>query len=358
MFLLNTKTEWNDYFSEISPSQTYGPKLFTTTLTSSGPNVYVSNCLFSKCTSTNNGGAISCTSVKYLLIESSTFFSCNTSASNGGAIYITGINECILYKVCSNGCCSTYSGGSSSGQFAHITTNNAASDKNYFNYSSITRCLNEITGSWYNLRLQNGKICCPSINISMNKCYMQPIFFCYGYVSNFVTCLFTYSSFVDNNATAHNCIAIGTTSEIDKIKCCNILRNTQVVLGSRGIILSNGNLTLKDSCILENKANCIFYGSSSSMITLSNCTVDSVTYYNSFTIQNTVTKSFLHALNHISTQNCHSGYDSVGSLTAIPLPTSKEKIKYCFTYKIIRARISDFFSFICLFIFTFIQSYI
>ena len=107
---------------------------------------------------------------------------------------------------------------------------------------------------------------------------------------------------------------------------------------------------IKNSCILDSRANCIFY-SYSYTITLSNCTVDSTSNNGYLIIQNTVTKSFLHALNHMSTQNCHSGYDSAGSLTAIPLPTtSKDKIIYCYTCKIIKARVSDFF--------TFIQSYI
>ena len=88
---------------------------------------------------------------------------------------------------------------------------------------------------------------------------------------------------------------------------------------------------IQDSCILENKANCIFYQASSYTITISNCTVDKTTSYRSFKIQNTVTKSFIHALNHMSTQNCHSEYDAVGALIPItPTPSSKKQI-CCYT---------------------------
>jgi hypothetical protein len=358
MFLLNSKTEWNDYFPIISPSQTYGSSLYTTKQSPSGPNVYVSNCLFSRCTSTSNGGAFSCTSVKCLLIESSSFFTCSTSDRFGGVIYTTGVSECILYKVCGSDCLSTFSSSSSysGGQFAQIYTNNVASDKNYFNYSSVVRCVNEIMRSYHVLDLKYGNICCPSINVSVNRCSTQPVIWCVSYKNlNYVTCSLTYSSFADNNATLHNCFYIGSSSEIYEIKSCNILRNTQVVPDQRGIILTCGSLTIKDSCILENRANRIFYTTSSSYtITLSNCTVDTVTQ--SVTLINTVTKSFIHALKHMSTQNCHSGYDSVGSQTAVPPP--KEKTLYCHTCKIIyyRARISDFFSFHCIFIFSFIHS--
>jgi hypothetical protein len=350
---------WDEYFTG-TPITTLVPGEYNSRQTPTGSSVYVLNCLFNKFTSGSNGGALYFTSVTYLLIESSSFISCKTSSNQGGAVYFSNSGgQCVFYSVCSNDCCSTYSSGSSY-QFAYISVNNGALSKNYFNYSSITRCVNEIKGSQYNLNLYNGKICCPSTNISLNKLDYQPVFWLVPYKeSNSVTCSLTYCSFVDNNSTNDNCIAIGTTGAKNEIIFCNILRNTQVVVGSRGTIQSSGNSAFKDSCILENKANCIFYGLSSGIITLSNCTVDSVTYSNSFTIQNTVTKSFIHALNHISTQNCHSGYDSVGSLIAIP-PTSKpkEKLIFCYTYKIIqyRANVSDFFTFISLFIITFIQS--
>ena len=103
---------------------------------------------------TSDGGALYCSSVTYLLIVSSSFFSCNTS-SNGGAIYFTnaGSGQCVLHEVCGYYCCTT---DKNSGQFAYINVYCSASSKNYVNYSSISRCVNEYSGSHYMLYLANG----------------------------------------------------------------------------------------------------------------------------------------------------------------------------------------------------------
>jgi hypothetical protein len=358
MFLLNTKTAWNDYFPGISPSQTYNSTFYSTKISPSGPNVYVSNSLFSRCISTSNGGAISSTTVKYLLIESTSFFSCSTNNQDGGAIYIRNSNEIILYKVCGYDCCSTHT-SDGDGQFAYIYTSDTASDRISFNYSSITRCVGWESASYWTLYINKGKICLPSVNVSMNKCHYRSGILCYPYLySNSVTFSLAYSSFIDNIATVRNCISSYTAGSMQEIKYCNILRNTQGNLGSVGTIASNGNLAISESCILENKADYIFYQESSYTITLSNCTIDSTSNNGKLTIKNTVTKGFVLALNHMSTQNCNALYDSVGSLTAIPPQPSQETIICYYTCRIIHyhARISDFFALICLFMFTFIHT--
>jgi hypothetical protein len=352
--MFGSKFSWSEYFTD-TPETTLAPGEYNSRQTPTGSSVYVLNCLFNKFTSGSDGGALCLTSATCLLIEFSSFFSCKTSGSKGGAVYFSNDGgQCAFHNICSNDCCSTYS-SISSGQFAYIRVSNSASSKNYFNYSSITRCVNEIKSAEYNLYLYYGKVCCPSTNISLNKCDYQPVFWLDPYKeSNSLTCSITYCSFVDNNSTNDNCIGLGPVGAEHEIKSCNILRNTIVVLSGRGTIHAKGNLMIKDSCILENKANRIFNQESSSYkTTLSNCTVDSTSNNGYLTIQNTVTKSFIHALNHIFTRNCHSGYDSAGSLTAIP-----EKIKYCYTYRIIqyRVKVSDFFTLISLFIITFIHS--
>jgi hypothetical protein len=144
-----------------------------------------------------------------------------------------------------------------------------------------------------------------------------------------------------------------------KIKYCNILRNTQAST-SCGIIHSDGNVMIEDSCILENSATHIFYqGYSSFTITLSNCTVDKTTNNRNLITRNTVTKSFILGLHHMSTQNCQSEYDSIGTLSAIPYVSrpTKKVFCYCFTDKInpCQARISDSFSLNWIFIVTFIH---
>jgi hypothetical protein len=356
MFLLYVRTAWNDFFSGTSPtnlpSQTY-----TSRQNPSNTYVHVSNSLFGPITSTDHGGALYCSSsVTYLLVESTSFFSCKTSGGNGGAIFFSNTNngQCVLYDLCGYDCCTSDTGWNV--QFVYIRVNNGLSSKNYVNYSSISRCVNE--NAWFTLYLYDGKICCQSINLSMNKCRGQFIY-CYPfYDSNSVICSLSYSSFNDNIATYYTCFLLYRTAAKYEIKSCNILRNTQGTLNSEGTIRSDGYLTIDDSCILENKANRNFHQGSSYPITLSNCTVDSTSNNGYLTITNTVTKSFILALNHMSTLNCHSEYDSVGTLNPIiQTPSSSKKQKLCFTYVncFYQSQQRIFFSLLGVFIFNFIH---
>ena len=193
----------------------------------------------------------------------------------------------------------------------------------------------------------------------MNKCHrVSGICFQPFQDLSSVTCSLLYSTFSDNNATEYICIYFERSVAVYEMKCCNILRNTQVILHAEGTIRSAGNLTIADSCILENNANYIFYAYST--ITLSNCTVDSTNHTvlsGGFIIQNTVTKHFILGLNHMSTRNCHSEYDSAITPTAIPYVSRPTKKAFWYIGKKnhYKSRISDFISFNYLFIFTFIH---
>jgi hypothetical protein len=356
------KFSWSEYFPG-SPNTQISRSDYNSRQTPSGESVYVSNCLFRSITTSSNGGALCCTSVTYFLVEFSSFFSCQTSSSHGGAVYFsnTGSGQCVVYGICGNDCSSTYT-SDSYGQFAWILVNNIASNNNYFNYSSISRCLNENSNSRRTLFLNNGKVCCQSVNISMNKCgYRSGIYFYPLLDSNLVTCSLSFSTFSDNFASKYTCIHFYPSGGNYEINCCNIIRNKQTSLDTWGTIRSNGNLMIETSCILENIATYIFYQGYSYTITLSNCTVDSTSNNGYLTTKNTVTKSFILGLHHISTRNCHSEYDSAGYLTAIPYipdvshPTNKV---FCHTCKInhCQIRISDFFLLLnCVFMFTFIH---
>jgi hypothetical protein len=356
-FPIHTKTVWNDYFTGNPTSTLSGEQEITRT--SSDAGVHVSNCFFRSCMSTNSGGALFCTSVTYLLIESSTFFSCITSGQYGGAIYFyNSTGQCVLNEVCGYDCYSIYT-SSSYGQFSRIYLNNSASSKNYMNYSSITRCVNGRSNSYHILRLTYGKICCPSVNISMNKCqYYSAVELVPSADSYSFTGSLTYCSITDNIANGNVCISSSSGGSNCEIKSCNILRNTQVSI-YEGTIYSSDYLKIRDSCILGNNATRTFYASSY-IITVSSCTLDSTSKTGNVEIQNTVTKSFILALNHFSTQNCHSGYDSAGTLTPDiePLPPSKEQMP-CITFRnfFYQPRLSDFFSLTSVFIFNFIHPY-
>jgi hypothetical protein len=349
--ILHYRTAWNDYFPGTNPTTTLVPKEYTSTQTPSDTYVYVSNSLFKQCSSSNNGGALSCSSsVTYLLVESSSFFSCKTSSSYSGAIYFYNTNsgECVLNKLCGNDCCSTVS--SSFGQFARIYVKNAVSNKNYVDYSSITRCVNENSNSCQTLLLYYGKIFCPSVNLSMNKCYYRSAISCNPFSdSSSAICSLSYSSFADNSASGYNCIHFNNDGAKYEMKSCNIIRNTQVDLNSEGTIRLWGNMLIEDSCILENTATYTFNPAGTSYIfTLSNCTVDKTTISaGSLIIRNTITKSFIHALNHMSTQNCHAEYDSAGTLNP-----KKQRIYYS-----CQTRLRDIISTMWVFVFNFVHPY-
>jgi hypothetical protein len=359
LFQIHPITSWNDYFTG-SPTN-YNSRTYDSRHTPSVANVHISNCLFRSMTSGSEGGALYCSSsVSYLLVESTSFFSCKTSAQYGGAIYFSNDNaQSVLHEVCGYDCCSTPSSGSGHYQFAYISVNNAISSKNYANYSSIIRCINQISNSHHMSCLRNGNIRCPSVNMSMNKCPYVSGITLYPYAdSNSITCSLTYCSITDNNAPGSICIHLWTGSANFEIKSCNVIRNIQNNLDSRGIFYTCGYLKIKDSCILENIATYIFYAYDSSTITLLNCTVDSTTRTGSLKMQNTVTKSFILALNHMSNLICQAEYDVVGYLSPIiqtPSPSKKQKL-YCscenFFYQ---CQLRFFFSLLGVFLFNFIH---
>jgi hypothetical protein len=332
------KLSWNDYFTgTVSPTITPGQYSSTQTPTSS--NVYIFGCFFINCTSSSGGGAVYCSSTaKYVLVESTTFLTCRSNG-DGGAIasYNT---ENVFNRVCGNDCCTL---GASYGQFTHKDTSGSATSKNYINYSSIVRCVNQVSSSYETLRHCSGKLLYSSNNISMNKCYYRPGFICHPTSdSNSFTGSLLYSTFANNSALSDNCIMFNRGGAKYEIISCNILRNTQVNLGSTGTIHTTGILMIDDSCILENTATYIFYSSSSSYpITLYKCTVDKTGNNGYLTTQRTVDKSFILALNHISTENCHSEYDSAGSLTVFQYNSHCDKVFSCHC----KAKLSDFFSF-------------
>jgi hypothetical protein len=347
---------WSDYF-------TGSPTIIQTQTaqTPSGTSVHVLNSLFRSITSSDRGAALLCTSVTYLLIESSSFFSCRTSYNYGGTIcfYNSG-GQCVLHEVCGYDCCSTYTGGNAHDQFSYTKVKNDASSKNYVNYSSIIRCVNDNSNSYHTMRHYYGKQYYQSFNLSMNKCYGRVTYY-YPYSdSNYATCSLLYSTFADNIASGHTFITLETSGAKYEIKYCNILRNTQANLGSCGTFYIYAYLNVEDSCILENKANYIFYHAFSSYTTtISRCTVDKTASTGNVIFQNTVTKSFILALNHMSTRNCYSEYDSVGTLTPITQPSSLKKQKlYCSCEKFfLQLRLRDVVSLISILIFNYNQLY-
>ena len=150
--MLHSRIAWIDFYNSAQPTP-INKQTYTSGFSTSSQSVYISNSLFKSITSSSQGGALCCsTSVEYLLIESTSFFSCKTSSGNGGAIYFSNENngQCVLHEICGYDCCTT---SGDKGQFTWIFANNAASSKNYFEYSSIARCVSESSSSWYTILL-------------------------------------------------------------------------------------------------------------------------------------------------------------------------------------------------------------
>jgi hypothetical protein len=290
-------------------------------------------------------------------VESSSFFTCKASNGYGGAIFFTNSYclQSILYSVCGYDCyANVYA------PFARMYINDAATSKNCVNYSSVTRCMGDMSNSQRMLCIYYGKIFLDSVNTSMNKCKCFSGILCGPFPdSNSFASLLSYCTFADNSASEYNCIWCNRGDAKCEIKRCNILRNTQVS-GSYGTIFARGSMVIEDSCILENTATYIFYQESSSYtITLSKCTVDSNNKYGNIVTQNTVTKSFILGLNHMSTRNCHSQYDSAGYLTAAPYistRSSSKRVSLCTCGMFhCKAQISDFITLHCVLLMAFIH---
>lgn len=306
-------------------------------------DVCVEDTIFFKCKSSSYGGAISCpsgTSVKRLFISDSSFTICKTTNDDGGGIYFYNENygECAIRRICSFNCSSIYTGDmGTTGQCAFIHTKTDASYINHVNDSSITHTLIESKYPKLPLRLDNGNIVCPSVNMTNNDCYGLSCLACAPSIksgSTEVTCSISYSSFVNNTANGDfGCICYNTLKSYGLISTCNIINNRQTS-SDWAIIVTAGKLTIKGSCIVGN--NMTFCKKNNNDITISNCTLDengigSSGYTDILTFIETIEYSFINALSHIVTDNCDSFFDSYGNLTSMYTISRKAKKKLSVT---------------------------
>jgi hypothetical protein len=319
------KATFDDVFGTgLNPTEYKGPVYSGSQTKPTQTNVHVHHCVFRGCADTSNGGALSCGSAVYrLLIEQTSFISCQSSGQCGGAIYFesSANGQCVLNKVCGFNCFSTYTSGSSSnwGQLAYTSTKNDISYKNDVNDSSITHSTKKGAYPYYQFRLGNGKILCPSINLTHNECCRYPALYT-SPVSGTETVRISYSSIVNNTANGgYSCFLLQNSGSSQLIDTCNILNNKQTTSFDLGTFNSNTNLIIKNSCILGNNNGYIVFKASSSTITISNCTLDddirSGRTAGSVIITKTNEKGFINALSHIATQECDSYFDSYGTLS-------------------------------------------
>ena len=332
------RTQFSDVFSNSDSSKFEDLKQQTRTVQycPSKADASVANCLFHDCSSSSNGGAVSCSSsIERIFIEETTFTTCRTTNYYGGGIYFNNTNngECVIFHTCALNCSSTCSGRDySRGQYAFIRAKNTATSKNEVNETTIAGIKSKET-SHHALELSYSNIICSSVNITNNECYCRPALSCCPtYLRAICTCCIIYTSIVNNSASSHGCMLFENSGSTQMIYTSNIINNKEVGVGE-GTIYSTTNLFINESCIIgnmEGEGKRVFYecgGSCQIMIT--NCTLDSdiitqsTRYSGTFKIISTKESSFINALSHIVTGKCMSSFDTYGTLTAASKGSSK-----------------------------------
>jgi predicted outer membrane repeat protein len=302
--------QWSDFYSG-QPTQTYGSRTSQLRITSSG-NVYVSNALFNKITTSGYGGAIYCSSVTILFLSESCSFINITASGQGGAIYLYITGESILSKVCGYGC----STSGSDCHFDYIEVTNNATKRNFLSYVSVCHLIH--TGSvGINVNSKRGNIKYSSLNSSQNECGRFP-----GFSSEYQggddCCIIEYCSVTNCTSKFYGCIKLFTTYS-KKVRFCNILYNRHLdISSSNGVIHSDGVVTIENSCILGNIAN--YQASGVSGSTISNCTIDfNSSVVSGVSITNTPKESFVVKISCFSTALCEAFYDSYKGITDAPI---------------------------------------
>ena len=284
-----------DYF--LSPTLT-GGRYSTQQSSLDNGNIYILSCEFISCSSSSNGGAIfvSPSSSTKMLIEESVFESCKTTGDSA-AIYFRSGGNCVISRICGFNC------SSKDYAFYYITCTDNVNTKNDLVDSSICSCHD----SREFIRNDKGTVIFSRINISFNACSFNVGCVCRPSSSSSVTGTISYSSFANNTAAESRILLLGYYAKIT-VSSCNIMKNEQKSKDSCGIVYSDGPITVKDSCVLDNIAKYDFYSSSYSYpIEVTNCTLEPNvnSRKNSFvTITNTVKNAFKIVLFHFTTGNC------------------------------------------------------
>ena len=258
--------------------------------------------------SSSSGGAIYSTSLSKLLVETSTFVSCSAS-SQGGAIYISK-GDCVIHEVCGYHCTAN-----SQFSFSDVWQSSGTKDKNYVHDSSVAYC---VASNYYTMYHYYGYIEIKSVNLSHNEATRYSALRCYpsSKQGTYGTSI-SYSSFADNTASYY-CIYLWyiTSSSANKyeIKNSNIIRNS----GDRTIYVYNGELTMRKTCMMNNKkATYHFYlQQSSAKCTLLDCSIDNTqkTGSGSLDTSSIGSNSFINGLTFISTGDCKNIFDTIDNI--------------------------------------------
>ena len=223
----------------------------------SSGNAYILDCYFHdmKYEGERGGGAIDFAfENSRLLIESCTFDSC-CAKHDAGAIRAEN-TDCVMNRICGYKCKATQLRCS----FCCNIENNC--DKNYALDCSISNCEAK---SQYTMFHQYGHIIIKSVNLSSNTCNACSAIQC---LPNKVIpneedlgTVISYSSFAHNIAKSNNCIVLSYSdaqANHYKINNTNIIYNKQEIPNGNGLIYTNGNTKIENTCIMKNSGDPIF----------------------------------------------------------------------------------------------------
>ena len=273
--------------------------------------LFILECMFFNCTSTDNGGAI------------------NYDCDRNGTI--------ALSKICASYC---YTSGKPSWcQFAYISI---SSDKNaYVDMLSYSKCSpyhqSYTIYSCFYIYLGNQNI--SYTNSSYNHAnYYSSIFIQLPTILNL-----RFSSFCHNNVQHSNNLYFDSSSSVTLhyIEYCNILNNNSPNTGG-GVIFSNGGFSFND-CIFMFNSHYLFYHSSTNKCYVNRGYIfhhsssflkyGTTTYiiFNSVTESNVYTPTY--TIQYFSSYHCHgdfmNGLDLSPCITLPPNPTPAQTIPIC-----------------------------
>ena len=327
LFLLCTKNEiiskyriqkhfkaWSDYIKVEKPPESNIHSNFEydsndQPLSSKSGNSYVFNCYFHDMNADYGAAILYSVINSYLLVEKCYFLKC-TASYDTAAIRVTE-GSCIIAFTCGyNTKAKTHDG------FCSICNDSNRLTNSVFD-SSVSQCE---AGKFNIMYHQYGNITIKSLNVSHNYAEERSAPCCEPSKILLETkhgCDIIYCSFANNTSTSQFCVLVsnfyGPSDITFEIKNCNIVKNKAIKT-----IYSRGNSDIISSCILENRNPYFFIEDSTTVVTLSSCCINSMTYSGIGTITgNGPTTSFLHALTFIKTGHCVNIYDRISGVPLI-----------------------------------------
>ena len=274
-----SKQSWDEFFDGITLLESINTKNFSDTCKITSTSCFISNSLFQDVHNPieSGSGIRMYVDSAHLLVELSTFTNC-TSNFNGAAIsFVSAYGNCIINKCCSTYCHSTYSdSGYSDGQFLYSTFN--PNDQNINKVIDTTIYKSEDQNkhdSRTTVRIYGGKIEITNINMSMNNLNQQSTIWLNPAINqDSIIDKVKFSSFVDNYA--RNCIVINFNTEglSHLMSYCNFIRNKQGTEHIGVIHSGGGELTLENSCLVDNDREHYFFSVFNGHINLINCSIE------------------------------------------------------------------------------------